>query len=68
MDTKPIPISAAEKIAKTYGYDQIIILGRACGENGVEHLTTYGITKTHCSIAGRIGNYLKKEIFKWEAT
>ena len=65
---KPIPISAAKRIAKDYGYDQVIIYGRRCHttpEPHGEHLTTYGRTKEHCSVAGRIGTYLKNEIFKW---
>lgn len=64
--SKPIPISAGERIAKMYGYEQIVILGRKTGEGGMEHLTTYGINKLHCGIAARIGSYLKREIMKWE--
>ncbi len=33
---KSIPISAAEKIAKQYGYSQVIIVARAVGDNGRE--------------------------------
>ena len=65
---KPIPIQAAEQIAKTYGYDQIIILGRVVGKNGVEHLTTYGRTKENCSAAAKIGNFLKYKVMKWSET
>ena len=65
--TKHIPISAAKDIAKKYGYDQIIIVGRKTGdsEDACEHVTTYGINKVHCKIAADIGNYLKYEIMKW---
>jgi len=62
---KGIPISAARAIAKDYRCDQIIILGRKCGENGIEHLTTYGITKAHCSAAAVIGNFLKTKVMGW---
>ncbi len=65
---KPIPISAAKRIAKDYGYDQVIVLGRRCDGSPPplgEHLTTYGINKEHCGIAGRIGSFLKREVFKW---
>jgi len=66
---KPIPISAAKKIAKDYGYDQVIVFARKVGESPDphgEHLTTYGINKVHCDIAARIGSYLKREILGWE--
>ncbi len=60
---KPIPISAAEKVAKQYGYDQVVIYARKVGAdpapNG-EHMTTYGVTKEHCSVAARIGATLQK--------
>lgn len=60
-----IPISAAEKIAKQYDYDQVIIFARKVGENGNEHLTTYGKTKEHCNIASQVGEYLKRKIMGW---
>jgi hypothetical protein len=59
---KPIPVSAAEQIAKRYGYDQVIIIARRVGEKPDpcgEHLTTYGRNKAHCAAAARIGNFLK---------
>lgn len=62
---KPIPISAAEKIAKTYGYDQVIVIARAVGDNGGEHITTYGRNKVHCAVAARIGNFLKHTVMGW---
>jgi hypothetical protein len=62
---KPIPISAARRIAEDYGYDQVIIIGRATGDNGGEHCTTYGVNKEHCNIAARIGNYLKFNVMGW---
>lgn len=63
--SKPIPIKTAETIAKNYGYDQIIIIGREVGEPGAEHVTTYGRNKEHCAAAARIGNYLKYEVMEW---
>lgn len=62
---KEIPIKAAEHIAKTYGYDQVIILGRKVGDNGGEHLTTYGINREHCSVAARVGEFLKSKVMGW---
>lgn len=60
---KVIPIRAAEKIAKDYGYDQVIIYARRVGEDPLpngEHMTTYGINKLHCDVAARIGATLKR--------
>jgi hypothetical protein len=58
--TVAIPISAAERIAKEYGYDQVYIIGRKVGEGGREHLTTYGITREHCGVAARAATGLKR--------
>ena len=63
LAVKLIPISAAEKIAKQYGYDQIIIYARKVGEG--EHMTTYGVNKEHCSAAALIGNFLKYKVMGW---
>jgi len=65
---KRIPIAAAKRIAKDYGYDQIIIYARKVGENpepNGEHMTTYGVNKAHCSVAARIGKFLQHEIMGW---
>jgi hypothetical protein len=57
---RPIPISAAKAVAEKYGYDQIIIIGRKVGNcGGGEHCTTYGIDKANCTVAARIGDFLK---------
>lgn len=68
---RPIPVSAAERIAREYGYDQVIIIGRKVGDvvdqanaHG-EHLTTYGITREHCDVAARCGDYLKYKVMGW---
>jgi len=64
-----IPISAGEKIAKRYGYDQVIIIARRVGEDPEPHgeyLTTYGKNKEHCGVAARIGNFIKYKIMEWE--
>lgn len=65
---KPIPISAAEKIAKQYGYDQVMIYARKVGEDPEpfgEHMTTYGVDKPHCDAAAKIGDFLKYKIMGW---
>ena len=64
--TKPIPISAARVVAEKYGYDQVIIIARKCGEGGREHCTTYGVNKAHCAVAARCGDFLKHEVMGWE--
>lgn len=66
MKTVPIPIIAAKKIAEQYGYDQVVIVARRCGDGGVEHCTTYGRDKENCSIAARIGDFFKYELMKWQ--
>lgn len=60
---KPIPIVAAERVAKQYGYDQVIIIARKVG--GGEHVTTYGRDAMNCDVAGRIGTFLKSKIMGW---
>lgn len=60
---KPIPISAAERIAKEYGYQQVVIVARAINEG--EHVTTYGIDKANCDVAARIGNFFKHKLMGW---
>jgi hypothetical protein len=60
---KRIPISAAKEIAHKYGYDQVIIIGRAVGEG--EHVTTYGRDKAHCAAAAKIGDFLKHRVMGW---
>ena len=57
---KPIPIAAAERIAKEFGYDQIVIYARKVGDDGGEHMTTFGVDRIHCNIAARIGATLQR--------
>lgn len=60
---KPIPIVEAKAIAKEYGYDQVVIIARRVGEAPRplgEHVTTYGVDKTHCDVAARMGAALKR--------
>ncbi len=60
---KPIPISAAEKIAKSYDCDQVVIVARAV--DGGEHVTTYGRDKANCAVAAQIGDFLKHKVMNW---
>lgn len=58
-----IPIAAAERIAKDYGYDQVVIYARKVGDDPDphgEHMTTYGVTKAHCNASAQIGKTLQR--------
>ncbi len=63
---KDIPIDAAKKVAKQYGYHQIVIIGRRVGKDGIEHVTTYGIDKENCHVAQIIGDLIKYKIMRWK--
>jgi len=63
--TIPIPISAAKKIADAYGYDQVVIIARKVGNDGCEHVTTYGADKANCEVAARMGDFLKYKVMGW---
>lgn len=62
---KPIPIKVAARIAEDHGYDQVVILARKVGDDGREHVTTYGIDAAHCEAAARIGTTLKHHLMGW---
>lgn len=65
---KPIPITAAKRIAKDYGYDQVVVYARKVGDDPDphgEHVTTYGVSKAHCTVAARMGDHLKYNVFGW---
>jgi hypothetical protein len=62
---KPIPIHAARHIAEFYGYDQVVIVARKVGDDGGEHVTTYGRDEANCEVASRIGNFLKFKVMGW---
>lgn len=62
---KRIPIKAAKEIAEKYGYDQVMIYARKVGEDGMEHMTTYGVTKEHCKAIGDAAEFLQQKILKW---
>ena len=62
---KPIPIVAARNVAEQYGYDQVIIIARRVGDDGVEHCTTYGRDAVNCRVAARIGDFLKHKVMGW---
>lgn len=64
-EMRSIPIKAACEIAKKYGYEQVIVIGRKTGEKGQESVATYGVNKEHCNVAAKIGVYIKHEIMGW---
>jgi len=60
---RPISTAAAERIARDYGYDQVVIIARRVGaapEPHGEHVTTYGVDRAHCDSAAAQGRALKK--------
>jgi hypothetical protein len=66
---KSIPIAAAERISKEYGYDQVVIIARKVGDDPDphgEHVTTYGISPEHCAMAAHIGDFLKYKVMGWD--
>lgn len=63
--SEPIPIEAGERIAKEYGYDQVVIVARKVGPDGLEHVTTYGVDKAHCDVAAGMGNFFKHRLMGW---
>lgn len=59
-----IPITAAERIGKDHAYDQVIIYARRVGEPGLEWVTTWGKDRTHCDVAARIGDAIRRQVVK----
>jgi hypothetical protein len=57
---KRIPIRAAKDIAREFGYDTVIVFARRVGEDGVEHMTTYGVNEKHCASAAQQGRVLQR--------
>lgn len=67
----PIPDKAARHIAKTYGYEQVIVIGRKIGtspENpGGEFVTYYGDTETNKHAVSFIADIIKTRVLGWPA-
>ena len=63
--TVKIPIAAGRKIAKAYGYDQVVIVARKVGLDGCEHVTTFGVDKANCDVAARMGDFFKRKLMGW---
>lgn len=60
-----LPIKAARNIANDHGWDQVIIVARKVGDDGYEHVVTYGKDAAHCEAAARAGNAIKHHLMKW---
>ncbi|UWR73141.1 hypothetical protein [Phaeobacter inhibens] len=60
-----LPIKSARDIAETYGWDQVIVVARKVGDDGYEHVVTYGKGASHCEAAARAGNAIKHHLMKW---
>lgn len=52
-----IPITAAERIAKKYGYKQVVIVARNPPNDG--YITSYGTNRAHCAVAGRMAEGIR---------
>lgn len=66
VSNKAIPIAAAEKIAKEFGWDTVMIIGRSVNEGSLfEHITTYGKTKQLCQQIARFADFLKFTVLGW---
>ncbi|UWR74102.1 hypothetical protein [Phaeobacter inhibens] len=60
-----LPIKSARDIAETHGWDQVIVVARKVGDDGFEHVVTYGKDAAHCEAAARAGNAIKHHLMKW---
>lgn len=64
-DQSKLPIKAARDIASAHGWDQVIVVARKVGDDGYEHVVTYGKDAAHCEAAARAGNAIKHHLMKW---
>lgn len=65
MTRSQLPIKEAREICQQYGWDQVIIVARKVGDNGFEHVVTYGDGSAHCEAAARAGQAIKHHLMKW---
>lgn len=63
---KAIPPAAARRIARAYGYDQVIVLGRRLDEPGEagEHVTAWGPDEAATRDAARLGELARRTILR----
>lgn len=60
-----LPIKAAREIADAYGWDQVVVVARKVGGDGIEHVVTYGKDTANCEAAARVGMALKHHLMQW---
>ena len=60
-----LPISEARDIAERHGWDQVVVIARKVGDNGYEHVITYGAGSAHCEAAARAGMAVKHHLMRW---
>ncbi|MGB1390374.1 MAG: hypothetical protein ACPG61_15970 [Paracoccaceae bacterium] len=60
-----LPIKEARDIAQRHGWDQVIVIARKVGDDGYEHVVTYGEGSAHCEAAARAGMAVKHHLMKW---
>ena len=58
---KEISIDQAKEVSEKSGYSVIVILG-IDSETGMQHVTTYGATKSQSLEAANAGNWLKGKL------
>lgn len=68
MTCTPIPTPAAELLARRYGYDQIVIVGRRVGLQGGESCTVWGDGPKNAALAAMMGQFLRTVIMQWAAS
>ena len=67
MTIKRVPIAAAKRLAKQYGYEQVIIIARKVSRDSHGgSMATYGTTRKHCDEAADVGNSMVERILHWE--
>ncbi|WP_406646942.1 hypothetical protein QEZ52_00490 [Aliisedimentitalea scapharcae] len=63
-----LPIKEAKGIADRHGWDQVVVIARKVGDDGYEHVVTYGKDAAHCEAASRAGMAIKHHLMKWPAS
>lgn len=67
MSMGTIPVHVAQDVAREFNLDQVIIIGRKTGDDGIEHVVTYGDGPAHCEAAARAGMAVKHHLMQWPA-
>ena len=54
-----LALNTARDIAEAYGYDQVIIIARKAGEDGGQHINTFGSVKSRHMVMAMTGEFAK---------